>query len=179
MTGIPSPEQSQPKLDKEQYLARLPDIDQSNLRSLIQIFEEVCQETQRGMSLVAVGGTISKPMPRHDIDLLIIFQKLPSDLDSRQYSNYFEFYKVRFKTLEDFIRGAVTKDSKFQVTDIIYPALDEEYQSPSILKHGGSMTLINQDGGMPLEFIHMTDLGSPQEVMANEKRPFVILTQTG
>ena len=169
------------KLDREQYLAMLPDADRSNLQRIIELFGQVTQELGRSASLIAVGGTLTKPLPRKDIDLLVIFDKSDSDPKKQDYPDYHQFAVADFQILNGLISGIVAADPSFTIKEIIEPAIDEEFQNPSILKHDGSISLKSQSGA-ELEFIRIVDRGSAQEVFTAQSRPnqplrpYVVLT---
>lgn len=173
-----TPEIGQSQLTKEQYLSVIPEVDKMNLERIIQLFEKTLQELNREGALVAVGGTLTKTFPRPDIDLIVILGKNPSDLKEENFTNAYLFALQDFQTLEGIIQNMVAKDNKFQIRDTYEPKIDPEFDSPAILSHEGRIVVTTQDGiGTPFEFVRVRDRGNYQEIMAGEKRPFVVLSE--
>lgn len=168
--------ESHQPLTREQYLARLPDIDRNNLERVIELFEEVTQEAGREVCLAAVGGTISEPLPRPDIDLVVVFPHLPTDPKREGFPDYYQFTMAQFTDFREFIGKLLEKDPRFQVMNVYEPEIDQEYGSPSILRHEGSIKVVDPGGGSTLEFMRRSYKSFfTQDV--GQKQPYVILTQ--
>ncbi|MDO8573759.1 MAG: hypothetical protein Q7R77_03345 [Candidatus Daviesbacteria bacterium] len=178
MDSLKDGEVQSPEARKEAYLSRLSQNDQDNLRKIGEQFKKVMQEEERKGVLVAVGGTVNKPLPRKDIDILVVLQPHQGDIQ-RGTSTELDFALKDFQTFRRLIENALNQDPQLQIKEVIEPAMDEEFGSPSILKTDGSIVVASkEEGGMPIEFIRISERGSYQEVAAGDKRPFVILEQT-
>jgi len=164
---------TQEELDTEleSYLARLPTEDQENLRSIAKNFPRVLNKNGRKGVLKVVGGTIDQPLPRKDIDLT--FQMDPNDNDPKRddFMTYLEYAQSRFKIFKEIVEEIAGDHTLFSISleDVIEPGIDEEFQSTSILKTDGSIT-IKPKKGTPIEIIR-----KPENSDRIETRPYIVL----
>lgn len=179
-TPISEPLKVTLEISKEDYLSRLPSVDQANVQTIIGLFQETAEETQVKGSLLAVGGILTKPLPRPDIDLLVILQENSSGVGMQMYSDYYQLSLADFKIFADFVQKMLKKDQgkPFRITRTNEPAIDEEFDTPNILKHDGSIIISNKSGGVPLELIRSGSRSSYQSVISKGKRPFAVLTES-
>lgn len=154
------------QIDKETYLSRLPDADRENLRMISQLFEEEMRSRGTKGVLLAVGGTLTKPLPRKDIDLAIGLEET-KDFRHDRFENDLQFIREQFNFMEQIMR-AIAERVGFDVKETVEPSLDEEFQSPNILKHMGKIT-IGKEGSVPIDIV-IEPIGS-----GPIKRPFVVL----
>lgn len=163
------------EVQKEAYLSRLPLNDQINLQNIGQGFRKVLEEERRHGVIAAVGGSINKPLPRKDIDLLIVLQPHIDDAQ-KGTSTELDFAIRDFQIFKHIVEKVCTQNPSLQIQEIIEPTMDEEFNSPSILKTDGSITVANKNNdSMPIELVRSRKRGSYQEVAAQVDRPFVIL----
>lgn len=166
-----------PEANKEAYLSRLPQADQINLRKICEQFKKIMNEEGRKGALVAVGGTLDKLLPRKDIDLIIVLQPHPADTQ-KGTSTEFDFAMKDFKIFRNIIEEMLKSDLSLQIQEVIEPAIDEEFNSPSILKTGGSITITSREkGSMPIEFVRKGGRGYYQPIVTQGKHPFVLLEE--
>lgn len=163
----------QPKLevDRERLLIRLSEGDRNNLEDISRSFAEIM--TKEGMhgGIVVVGGVMEKPLPRKDIDVRVV---LETEKKREDYKTYLEFAKDMFRKLQTVV-GKIAQETGSEITEELEPAIDEEYQNPSILKHEGTIKM-TKAGVTPVEFLHTID-GNIEELLAREKRPFCVLVR--
>lgn len=166
-----------PTLSAEDYLKRLPIVDQKNLKKISRLFQEALIKDGRRGALVVVGGTIDKPFPRKDIDVLMILQQDPRD-PKKGSDSEFDFAQKDFQIFKKLIRTMISNDLSLIVKEENEPAIDEEFNSPGILKHDGSIVLQGPDKSLPVELVRRSERGAYQEIFANDKRHFVVLSDT-
>ena len=80
-----------------------------------------------------------------------------------------------FEPLRDLVNEVTSKDPQFKITDMIEPAIDEEFGSESIMKHDGSIT-VKTENGTPIEIVRSDKRGVPN-FTARAKEPYVILAR--
>lgn len=162
------------RIDREEYLKRLTTIDRGNLQTVGRLFSESATKKERTGTLFVVGGSITKPLPRKDIDIAVVFEKTPNDFS---YKSGFTPYR---RALEDFsvfrqvFEQLIIADPNFEIRTVIEPLIDEEFESESILKHDGSITLACKKGGTPIEFIRIEERGA-DNFIKRSKEPFTLL----
>lgn len=155
----------------ETYFARLPEIDKQNLQNIMIAFETVMRERGKRGVLKAVGGTIDKPLPRKDIDLTLRLAEGDSDPKRDDFPDYLQYSLANYNIILDIVREIVARNGNLEIGEEIEPAIDEEYQSPSILKNAGSIK-INPREGTPIEIIRKPNISSTIEIDA-----FVLLSE--
>lgn len=171
-------ETKEARIGLEGYLSRLSKADQDNLRQLTAIFNETLAEQRLQGCLVAVGGTITKPLPRRDIDLLILLQKQPGDPDPKNFPTTYDYATADFQAFRKIIQSIAERDPKLEIAAVIEPAIDEEFGNPDILKHNGSIIVIHKTGqATPFEFVRIEPQDSYKTFLAKEKRPYVVLKE--
>ncbi len=164
-----------PEVQKEAYLSKLPPADQANLQKIGAGFKKIMDEENRKGELVVVGGTLDKALPRKDIDILMVLQPHPEDVQQGT-STELDFALKDFPTFQHIVEKIIGQDSSFQIKEIIEPTMDEEFSSPSILKTDGSITIENKDhASMPIELVRIRERRTYREATVQDNRPFVIL----
>lgn len=176
--SVTNPQESSPgQMDRESFLAHISEIDRANLLKLGSSFTKVLQQKGRRGALVVVGGILTKPLPRRDIDILLILDRAPNDLGRDNFSNQLEYAKADFVIFRDIANKIAFQSPNFVVGNEIEPFVDPEYNNPNILNHDGSTTLIyTNKQGTPIELIRMDKRGSLKEVLAKDSRPYLVLT---
>lgn len=121
-----------PNIEKSDYIASLPDeLDRLTVEQLSDAFVVVMRDLGKTGGLLAVGGTV-KPetfgTQRKDIDVLPVIDNEP-DFGSFQ------------RVVE-----AMTRQMNMKIVHITEPVIDPEYDSPSILKHDGSIDIQARHG---------------------------------
>ena len=162
-------ERQEHEVDLKDYLARLPEADHKNLRSLTESISNVLRERNRRGSIKAVGGTIDKPLPRKDLDITFRLEEEEGDAKLDEHPNYLEYSKVRFQILREIVEEAAKRNQNLSIEEITEPIIDEEHQSLSILKNDGSIKIKPKEG-MIIEIIRKPEIASPVE-----KGPYVAL----
>lgn len=178
---ISSQESETPPLEhsKTEYLARLSEVDRQNIEKIVELFPQVMSEQGRAGSLLAVGGTISKPLPRKDIDLIILMQKNPDGPKKDDYPDYYQYFVAKFRIFQKVLEGIVAKAPSLQITAVLDPQIDGVFQSPGILHFDGSVKMTNsKTGGTPLEFLREDLDQFPHTRGLQKGKPFVILSNT-
>lgn len=171
----PQPELLNPsEISKDKYLKRLPEVDKTNLSRLISTFEDVMKTQKRGGSLVVVGGTINKdPLPRKDVDVLMVLE--PDERDKpRDTANKETELSFAIRDFDIFRRIASQMSDAlgFIITKEIEPYPDIQFQNDNILDHDGALTLLPPEG-MPIEIVRIRERGPYQNIVRNDKRPYV------
>jgi hypothetical protein len=137
-------------LKAEAYLNRLEEAglgkDAANVRSVVKSFNNVCLIQNRKAQLYAIGGTVSEPLPRKDIDLKITFEKEETGSDERySYEESLEHFRKDFKPLVD----QIAQESGIEIDQTQEPV--EEEDLPGILRSEGWVTLRPQ--GTPIQIL--------------------------
>ena len=165
------------QMGKEEYLKRLPEIDRSNVLRISELFSIIIQATNREGILLAAGGSVTKSGSRKDIDLGMVFQRKEEDPKRDDYPDYFQYALADFRSFKQFTETMIGKDSQFQISEIIEPTLDLEYNNPAILRNDGTITITSKEGGTPLEFLRRFPQPSLLDFKSKQTEPFVILVE--
>ena len=164
------------KTGKNEYLQRLSQEDRKNVMSITASFEEVMREKNKKGTLIAVGGSILKQLPRKDIDLVLVLAPTTQDLNRNDFASYHQYSIKDFQaTFKDLVINIVKRNPSFRITEEIEPTLDEEFQTDYILKTDGSITVSTRKG-TPVEFIRYGEKVTLEELFERVTKPFVILT---
>ena len=155
----------------EPYLVRLSKEDQKNLRLIAKDFLQVLNKKGRKGVLKVVGGTIDQPLPRKDIDLTLQMESNDDDPKRDDFTTYLEYAQSRFKIFKEIVEEIAGKNTSLSINeeDVIEPTIDEEFQSASILKTDGSIT-IKPRKGTPIEVIR-----KPEDSDQMETRTYIVL----
>ena len=136
---------------KETYLARLSEIDRTNLQRFIESFEAALKRELREGALIASGSTVTgKRRPKltpteQDIDLLIIFQKLPNEPESDGQT---EAQLKVFEVFKGFLHRIIL-GTAFRIDE---GSIVEPFSSPGgYLRHSRAIAIRSDEGGMPIE----------------------------
>ncbi len=159
------------QVDLETYFIRLPEVDKQNLQEIMTAFKAVMRKKGRKGVLKAVGGTINKPLPRKDIDLALRLAERDSDPKRDNFPDYFQYSLANYNIIRDLVREVVAMNGNLEIDEETEPAIDEEYQNPSILKNDGSIKIKPREG-TPIEIIR-----KPTASSTIESEPFVILSE--
>jgi hypothetical protein len=110
---------------------QIPEDEKGNIERLFSALKRAGQESGCDIETEVVGGTLNKPWPRKDIDVTVkTGKKVKGETE-------LERAKDGFKTLSRIVKKATKIDKYFTVSKVIEPAMDEEFDSPDILKFDG------------------------------------------
>lgn len=151
------------------YNTRLSQDDVTNLELISKLFKK--QGEVHG-TLYVVGGTITKSPPRPDIDLVLVLEEDPNSLKDPAFESYLAYSKADYQEFEEIIKKTL-QGSGLNIADTTEPEMDEEYNSPAILKSDGKVG-INPDKGARIEIIRCPQRGS-DVFEKTARRPFVKL----
>ncbi|MFA5932547.1 MAG: hypothetical protein WCV81_05160 [Microgenomates group bacterium] len=171
-------EKPQLQVDLETYLSKIPEADKNHLRSLADNFQKVMKKQGRSGSLVIVGGSITKPWPRKDIDILLLRNRSPQDVPRGDRTIY-KYTLAEYEELKNIIEKiAANTDLKIDNEHSVEPLIDEEFGSETILRHDGNIVIKSDaDKGIPLEFVSMSKRGSYRDGLIQGGKPFVVLAE--
>jgi len=110
----------------------IPESERGNIRKLFDALKKAGNEDGIDVETKVVGGVLNKHWPRKDID--ITFQ-----IVGKKGEGLTELDRAmdEFKTLSKIARRATEIDNDFAIDKEIEPAMDEEFDSPNILKFDG------------------------------------------
>lgn len=162
-------------MGKDEYLARLPDVDRKNILRIGELFEKAMKEIGREGALLAVGGTLTKPLPRKDIDILVVLEPGSSDPEQSKEATLYRRALAEFRILRGVIRTITREDPRFTIKKTIRPEIDELYGTESILKHDGSIT-VQPKAGVPIEFMR-SPIRGVAEVIRQRQEPYVTIAR--
>ena len=162
------------EVEKSVLFSRISTEDSKNLHKLNDEIQTIAKEKGLTVTLLVVGGVLEKSLPRKDIDLISIFEvnNFPKRGD---YKENYEYAVATFNLLEEIVGKAVALNQNMKIIETIQPSIDEEYGSPAILKHDGTIK-IGVSGGTTIEFIGGARIGFEKEI-EQEKRPYVVLSK--
>ena len=156
------------EVSKDKFNDRLSPEDQANVNRLIELFEEVMKSEGKSGKLVGVGGALTKPMPRPDIDLVVVLQ----DAGSSPTTNTYEEAKQSLSQLESLVKEIVNREPGFKIGERLEPEIDKEFgDNPNFLRHGGSIKLI-PNKGVPMELLTRSS-----KAFSSDKAPHAILSR--
>lgn len=171
-------EKPQLQVDLETYLSKIPEADKNHLESLANNFRELMKEQGRSGSLVIVGGSITKPWPRKDIDILLLRNQSPLDIP-RGNRTIYKYTLAEYEELKNIIEKITTNtDLKIDNEHSVEPLIDEEFGSETILRHNGNIVIKSDTNkGIPIEFVNLSKRGSYHDDLIEEGKPFVVLAE--
>ena len=125
---------------------QIPEEEKGNIKRLFSALKRAGQESGYDIETELVGGTVNKPWPRKDIDITVQIGKAGSGKT--------ELDRARdvFGTLSEIAKRAAEIDRHFSVSKVVEPAMDEEFDSPNILKFDGVIE-IQPENGTRIELI--------------------------
>ncbi|RJQ38923.1 hypothetical protein C4559_00200 [Candidatus Microgenomates bacterium] len=137
-----------PPATKDSFLSRLSPKDRTNLTRVIDNLKETMEIEKIKGSFYAVGGSVTKPGDRKDIDIVWILETPQTEGTAydRATQKFEQYKKIAEKALK---KNGIDYEE-------IHPAIDEEFQSPSILKTEGIITVKNSEG-KPIDLITYSD----------------------
>jgi len=165
-----------PQMDRQTYFNLLSDTDRFNVQAITGTFKQILEEEGRRVVLKAVGGQLSKPHPRKDLDFNVCL--LPEASDQKNGDppyNQYEKALVNFRILRDIIQRTIDRLSGFKIGKIIEPAIEEEYTNPAVLKTGGSITIVPKE---PREGTLIEIFREAENTESVKKGPYVVLINT-
>lgn len=169
-----------PPVTKEDFLTKLSDVDRANIEKVEELFQQALKEQDRTGALVVVGGILTKPQPRPDIDIAVILGDIGKDPTRDKYPTEISHALEDFKIFKAIIEVMISKDKSFEISNITEPFVDWEFGDPNLLRHEGSISIVSQkQGGTPLEFIRTSDRGDYRDILASgpKSRPYVLITK--
>ena len=125
------------RVEKATYIESLSEHDRESLGILATAFLEYLDKKGIAGALVIVGGSVNpetRGSSRKDIDIVPLVKGV-DDFEG-------------FKNMVDFIRLT----AGFEEKKVIEPIMDEEFNSPAILRHDGAIAL-GYGNSTPMEFI--------------------------
>lgn len=156
-----------------EYFAKLPSEDRETIKTLASKYKETLQKRGATGSLVAVGGSLDRPFPRKDIDLLMLVKQVQ---DFPQSGTEIEIalrdFNENFRPIVETVAG---QQDGFVIVEVIEPAVDEEYQNSNLLKHDGAIS-VRKVNGTPIDFIRNSATNDLAEFAKDSKRPWVLLS---
>lgn len=162
------------EISQEEYFTRLPEVDRDNLKTVNSLFKTIATEEGLEGGLVAVGGSITKPFPRKDIDIKVVFEGQNYD-PKNKLQTYYDYSLKDYRNLETVVRKMAEKDQTIKIVEEIEPVVDEEYGNPNILRHDGGIT-IQRGNGTKIELIRDPRKGAIDEMFSGDRLPWVLLT---
>jgi hypothetical protein len=168
--------QNQKDLQKE-FFEKLSPADRQNLRDFAQLFQSTLKELNLKGALYIVGRILNKTLPRPDIDLAVLLDFTTTYPKQKDFATEYEFVASNFEKIQDIINRIAEKGG-FTIIETIEPAIDEEFGSPNILKHSGSIKIAKANS-TPFEIINVPQRESYKRVMREEKRPILPLVEVG
>lgn len=153
---------------REEALAGIPEKDRENLVRITQAFTPVMQERNMKGALVLVGGALTKPFPRKDIDVRMIIEteEKQEDLEDT-YTLAVKKYQTTKSILEDMAKRA----KGFVVKEAVEPQI--LHDQPNSIKHEGTL-VVQVEGATPIEFMN-TLSGNVQEFVSSQTSKFSVL----
>lgn len=119
---------------------QIPEDEKGNINRLFSVLRRAGQESGYDIETEIVGGVLNKSWPRKDIDITVKTGKKgegKTELDRA---------KDEFKTLSGIAKKVTEIDKYFSVSNVIEPAMDEEFDSPDILKFDGVIQIQPKKG---------------------------------
>lgn len=164
-------------MTKEEYLKRLPEVDQDNLLHLVQRISAIFGEQGEKGAMYAVGGTVSKEGRRKDIDTLLVLEP-KEELERKVNETPLDYATRDFEHIQGVLARLIDEEnSPFSEITPAPPLENEEYGGGLILRHDGGFKIVPKNGGVPIEIIRGSNRANHEEYMTGEKRPSVLLSE--
>ncbi len=160
------------EVTKETFLNRINEPDRANIEAIQKAFEDILRNKGLKGALLVVGGILTKPLPRKDIDIIVVIE---SDKSWQKYENNFKYAGEKFRELVELSEQIIERNPGFSIVETLEPAIDEEFGTPSILKHDGTLKL-KKEGTTPIEFLN-TLRRSTDETTRGQKQEFCVVAR--
>lgn len=169
-----NPELLKNQMPSTEYLARLSEEDQSNLMTVNDKYKKWMMQNKKKGCLIAVGGTLKKPLPRKDIDILVLTEP-DKDQQIPKFSTIIENSISDFnENLKPLVGFFTQNTDAFRVKEIVDPTIDEEFENPNILRRDGSICIEPKNGTL-LEFIRYPEQQQLKDFAERSDRNWVLL----
>lgn len=170
------PNPQQPEVNKGTFLDKLQPADRKNLTDVGQAFKETMKEMKLRGALLVVGGILSKPHPRPDIDIVLLLGDVNVAHDKKETDLIRS--NRSFEITRKVISGILDKNPTFSEEYSYEPEIDPEFDSENILRNQGRIK-IKPATGTPLEFVNLSMGGTVAQHFHNQRepRPFVVLKE--
>jgi len=136
--------------DKSVENLRIPEDEKGNIVRLVGALKKAGLELGYDIETEVVGGALNKPWPRKDIDITVKTGKKGKGETALDRAN------DEFNTLSEIAKKATEIDEHFSISTAIKPAMDEEFDSPNILKFDG-LIRIKPKMGTQIELIRKNE----------------------
>lgn len=123
--------------DATAFFQNLHPVDQTNIAALTGALSETAVHRGLHGAIIGVGGVLTKPAPRKDIDCVVLFYDTLGPL-------YNDAVKV-FKTFEALVHQ-VSKHGGFKVVNTLAPEENIEMGIPGMTRKDGNIELKPREG---------------------------------
>ncbi len=111
------------------------------------------------VTLYLVGGALTKPWPRKDIDVAVVYERDPNGV-SRENKSHYQFCSDDYQALLETVEKFLQSNKSWSIVNTIEPERDYEFgNQDSILRHDGSVVL-QPNHGTPIELVHILSRGT-------------------
>ncbi|MBI4080359.1 MAG: hypothetical protein HY430_01160 [Candidatus Levybacteria bacterium] len=157
------------EIAKDAFLKRLPEAERTALDETASTLASTLLGQNRRGAIVAVGGSLRKPWPRKDIDLVLVREDHTGNPHSVDYS------REDFHVLRSVAEEAARQNPDIAITETLEPQPDEEFGG-LFLRFDGKVTLQHRASSVPFEVIRSADKNL-EEFIENRRSLYVILSQ--
>lgn len=166
------------QIDNETYYSQMPPEQKQFSEDFIKGFTKVLEKNEIVGAVLGVGGLAkSRPWPRKDQDLLVIF---PPHIgpDRKNNQTEIEFAQTDYQFLLNLVKEVVDNNPniKVNVDGSIEPFIDEEFNSPNLLRHQGTIQIQSDHAPAPIDIIRCDKHETLEEFVQTNKEPFSVLS---
>ncbi len=162
-------------ISKEEFFAHLSNVDKDNVQTFASLLGKFMRKKGKHGALIVVGGILTKPQPRKDIDIRIVIEPDNDEHKIESFPNLYNQAIENYQTAMSLVSEVITTNSSLTLAGSIMPAIDEEFQNQNILKHEGSIKL-SVDKGTPIELLLTPGLGVDKTII-DQKAPYCLITK--
>lgn len=165
-----------PQISEDELYNRLGEIDKSNITTLSTTLKYVLEQMNRTGKIMIIGGVLTKPLPRKDIDAIFVLEPHENDPVLSSFPNEYEWAVEDFKLYCQIAAEIIKRTpDQFAIQEETPPAILEELQNPNILKFNGSIK-IKPAKGTVIEIIREPKRIPISQAAALARGPYTILS---
>jgi len=163
------------EIEKSTYLDRFTQAglieDRKNIEEITEKFLNTLHNQSRKGTLHAVGGTITKRLPRPDIDIVMTLDVRNGDPIRAGHEDILSFELRQFELFKSIV-NEMLKNTRFKKIKSILPSLDDNYGHLGMMKNNGIIEISTET--IPVQIIINPTGKSP---ISNPKSPAILLTK--
>jgi len=157
------------EMKPSQFIDKLSPVDRNNMARLTQGLVKSLSEQNMHGAIVGVGGILTKPAPRKDIDCVILL-----NMNGNRSDTQYDIATKRMNILEPVVRGIEKEsDGFFKISEIVEPKIDHMHEDMGYTIDDGDIQIQPKDGTL-IDLIPRSE-ESLEKHIQKQYEPFAVL----